>query len=140
MPSTARRAAALARSSWAKRSQRNTGSMASRTTVMTFGTVRIRSVRSSSAAVSVTGSPYDARSMPTLFTKIIEGDIPGRFVWREDDVVAFLTINPITTGHTLVVPVAEVEHWLDLEPAAAARCFEVAQVVGRAQMAAFAPT
>jgi histidine triad (HIT) family protein len=78
--------------------------------------------------------------MPTLFTKIIDGEIPGRFVWREDDVVAFLTINPITPGHTLVVPVVEVDHWLDLEPAAAARCFEVAQVVGKAQVQAFSPT
>ena len=78
--------------------------------------------------------------MPTLFTKIIDGDIPGRFVWRQDDVVAFLTINPITPGHTLVVPVAEVDHWIDLDPAVAVRCFEVAQVIGRAQMAAFSPT
>jgi histidine triad (HIT) family protein len=77
--------------------------------------------------------------MPTLFTKIIDGDIPARFVWRQDDVVAFLTINPITPGHTLVVPVAEVDHWVDLAPAVAARCFEVAQVIGRAQMAAFVP-
>ena len=69
--------------------------------------------------------------MPTLFTKIIEGDIPGRFVWREDDVVAFLTINPIRPGHTLVVPVAEVDHWLDLDPPLATRCFEVAEVIGR---------
>jgi len=76
----------------------------------------------------------------TLFTKIIEGDIPGRFVWRDDDVVAFLTINPITPGHTLVVPVAEVDHWLDLEPGLAERCMAVAQVIGRAQMAAFSPT
>src|SRR6187431_2919539 len=140
MPSTASSAAALARSSWANRSHRKTGSIASRTTVMTFGTVRIRSVRTSSAAVSVTGSPYDARSMPTLFTKIIEGDIPGRFVWRQEDVVAFLTINPIMPGHTLVVPVAEVDHWVDLEPTVAARCFEVAQIIGRAQMEAFSPT
>jgi len=78
--------------------------------------------------------------MPTLFTKIIEGDIPGRFVWRQDDVVAFLTINPITPGHTLVVPVAEVDHWVDLDAGVAARCFEVAQVIGRAQMAALSPT
>ena len=78
--------------------------------------------------------------MPTLFTKIIEGDIPGRFVWRQDDVVAFLTINPIAPGHALVVPVAEVDHWVDLDPAVAVRCFEVAQVIGRAQMAAFSPT
>lgn len=77
--------------------------------------------------------------MASLFTKIIEGDIPGRFVWRDPDVVAFLTINPIMPGHTLVVPAAEVDHWLDLEPALAARCMEVAQVVGQAQMRAFAP-
>jgi histidine triad (HIT) family protein len=78
--------------------------------------------------------------MATLFTKIIEGDIPGRFVWRDDEVVAFLTINPITPGHTLVVPIAEVDHWLDLSPALAARCAQVAQVIGLAQMAAFSPT
>lgn len=78
--------------------------------------------------------------MSTLFTKIIQGEIPGRFVWRERDVVAFLTINPITPGHTLVVPVAEVDHWVDLDPGDVARCMEVAQVIGRAQMAAFSPT
>ena len=78
--------------------------------------------------------------MPTLFTKIIEGAIPGRFVWRDDVVVAFLTINPITPGHTLVVPVAEVDHWLDLDPPTAERCFEVAQAIGKAQMEAFSPT
>jgi len=55
-------------------------------------------------------------------------------------VVAFLTINPIATGHTLVVPVAEVDHWLDLPTELAARCTAVAQVVGQAQMAAFSPT
>ena len=77
--------------------------------------------------------------MSTLFTQIIQGEIPGRFVWRDDEVVAFLTINPITPGHTLVVPVAEVDHWLDLDPAIVARCMAVAQVVGQAQMAAFSP-
>ncbi|MGQ0832732.1 MAG: HIT family protein [Microthrixaceae bacterium] len=77
--------------------------------------------------------------MSTLFTKIIQGDIPGRFVWRERDVVAFLTINPITPGHTLVVPVLEVDHWLDLPEDLAARCMTVSQVIGQAQMTAFSP-
>jgi len=75
----------------------------------------------------------------TIFTKIIDGDIPGRFVWRDDEVVAFLTINPITPGHSLVVPRAEVDHWLDLPPDLAGRCMAVAQVIGIAQMVAFAP-
>ncbi len=78
--------------------------------------------------------------MSTLFTKIIDGDIPGRFVWRDDEVVAFLTINPITPGHALVVPRAEVDHWLDLPAPVAARCFAVAQAIGQAQMDAFSPT
>ncbi len=83
--------------------------------------------------------PYDA-DVSTLFTKIIDGDIPGRFVWRDEEVVAFLTISPIAPGHTLVVPRAEVDHWLDLDPRLAERCMAVAQVIGQAQMAAFSPT
>lgn len=77
--------------------------------------------------------------MATLFTRIIEGEIPGRFVWRDDRAVAFLTIAPITTGHTLVVPVAEVDHWLDLDADLASHLTLVAQAVGRAQQATFDP-
>lgn len=77
--------------------------------------------------------------MPTLFTRIIEGELPGRFVWRDDVCVAFLSIAPIRTGHTLVVPIAEVDHWLDLDAATAAHLMTVSQTVGNAQMAAFAP-
>jgi histidine triad (HIT) family protein len=76
----------------------------------------------------------------TLFTKIIDGDLPGRFVWRDDEVVAFLEINPVRPGHTLVVPRAEVDHWLDLPEALAGRTMAVAQAIGKAQMAAFSPT
>jgi len=76
----------------------------------------------------------------TLFTRIIDGELPGRFVWRDEEVVAFLTINPITPGHTLVVPRAEIDHWVDLPPGLAERCIVVAQAIGRAQMAAFSPT
>ena len=78
--------------------------------------------------------------MATLFTRIIEGEIPGRFVWRDDRAVAFLTIAPITTGHTLVVPIAEVDHWLDLDDDLAAHLTLVAKKIGQAQMAAFSPT
>ena len=78
--------------------------------------------------------------MATLFTKIIEGDIPGRFVWRDDRAVVFLTIAPIAPGHVLVVPIDEVDHWIDLEPDLAAHLMNVARVVGRAQMQAFSPT
>lgn len=77
--------------------------------------------------------------MTTLFTRIIDGELPGRFVWRDEEVVAFLTINPIAPGHTLVVPRAEIDHWLDLPTELAERCMAVAQAIGQAQMAAFSP-
>jgi histidine triad (HIT) family protein len=78
--------------------------------------------------------------MATLFTKIIVGEIPGRFVWRDDLCVAFLTIAPIRPGHTLVVPIAEVDHWLDLEPELARHLMEVAQTIGQALQKGFNPT
>ena len=78
--------------------------------------------------------------MATVFTQIIEGTIPGRFVWRDERCVAFSTIAPIAPGHVLVVPVAEVDHWVDLEPDLAAHLMVVSRAVGEAQMAAFSPT
>jgi histidine triad (HIT) family protein len=77
--------------------------------------------------------------MSTIFTKIIEGEIPGRFVWRDDDVVAFLPIALLAPGHTLVVPVEPVDHWIDLDPALSARLWQVAQTISRALDAIYRP-
>jgi len=77
--------------------------------------------------------------MPTLFTRIIRGELPGRFVWRDAECVAFLTIAPLRAGHTLVVPIREVDHWIDLTQAEAAHLMEVSREIGRALQAAFSP-
>jgi len=77
--------------------------------------------------------------MPTLFTRIIRGELPGRFVWRDAQCVAFLSIGPLQRGHTLVVPIREVDHWLDLPPEEAAHLMRVSQKIGQALQAAFAP-
>jgi len=77
--------------------------------------------------------------MATLFTRIIEGDLPGRFVWSDDHCVAFLTIAPISPGHTLVVPRSEIDHWIDADPDLLAHLTRVAQTVGRAIDRAFDP-
>ncbi len=77
--------------------------------------------------------------MATLFTRIIDGEIPGRFVWRDDRCVAFLSIHPLRPGHTLVVSRAEVDHWLDLQPDLAAHLMTVAQSIGKAVQRAFKP-
>lgn len=75
--------------------------------------------------------------MSTVFSKIIAGELPGRFVWKDEDVVAFLTIAPVAAGHTLIVPRAEVDRWTDLEPELLARLNEVAQAVGKAVLSGF---
>jgi len=75
--------------------------------------------------------------MATIFTRIIDGDIPGTFVWKDELCVAFMSINPMAHGHTLVVPRAEVDHWVDASPELCAHLFEVTRVIGVAQKAAF---
>ncbi|MCV7254077.1 HIT family protein [Mycolicibacterium fluoranthenivorans] len=75
--------------------------------------------------------------MATVFTMIINGDLPGRFVYEDDEVVAFLTIEPMTQGHTLVVPRAEVDNWQELDPAVFNKVMSVAQLIGKAVTKAF---
>jgi histidine triad (HIT) family protein len=75
--------------------------------------------------------------MTTVFTRIIAGDLPGTFVWRDDRCVAFMSINPIATGHTLVVPRDEIDHWIDAPAELVAHLFEVTRVIGLAQREAF---
>ncbi|HYQ76345.1 HIT family protein [Cellulomonas sp.] len=75
--------------------------------------------------------------MTTLFTRIIDGDIPGRFVWADDRAVAFGTIAPITDGHVLVVPRAEVASFTEADDDLLAHLTVVAKAIGRAQQAAW---
>jgi histidine triad (HIT) family protein len=77
--------------------------------------------------------------MPSIFTRIIDGELPGRFVWKDDRAVAFLSIAPMMPGHTLVVPREEVDHWIDLDPAVAAHLFQVSQQIGKAQQLEWNP-
>lgn len=77
--------------------------------------------------------------MATIFTKIIDGDLPAVFVWKDELCVAFMSINPLRPGHTLVVPRLEVDHWLDCPPDVRDHLFGVAQVIGRAIDRVFAP-
>ena len=75
--------------------------------------------------------------MSSVFTKIINGELPGRFIYRDDTVAAFLDIEPLTYGHTLIVPVQEVDKWTDLAPNVWCEVNEVAQSIGRVVMEAF---
>lgn len=70
--------------------------------------------------------------MASVFTKIIDGELPGRFVYSDDDVVAFLTIAPLKPGHTLVVPRREVASWTEMSEAELATLWAACRRVGQA--------
>lgn len=53
--------------------------------------------------------------MPTIFSKIISGEIPSYKVAENEDFLAFLDINPNSTGHTLCIPKKEIDYILDLD-------------------------
>lgn len=77
--------------------------------------------------------------MATIFTKIIEGEIPGTFVWRDDRCVAFMSINPLRAGHVLVVPREEIDHWIDCPPELRNHVMDVAQTIGVALHKVYSP-
>jgi histidine triad (HIT) family protein len=53
--------------------------------------------------------------MPSVFTKIVQGEIPAHKVYEDERYLAFLDIGPVAVGHTLVIPKEEVDHLFDLD-------------------------
>ena len=78
--------------------------------------------------------------MASVFTRIIAGELPAHFVWQDDSCVAFLSIEPLRPGHTLVVPRAEVDHWIDLDDDTVAALMRVARMIAGAQQEIYRPT
>lgn len=76
-------------------------------------------------------------AVASVFSAIIAGQLPGRFVWSDDNVVAFLTIAPVTQGHVLVVPRTEIDQWQDVDSAEFDRLTAVARRIGQAVRKAF---
>jgi histidine triad (HIT) family protein len=70
--------------------------------------------------------------MPTIFSKIIAGEIPCYRVAEDDRFLAFLDINPLQEGHTLVIPKAEVDNIFDIDEDLHAGLWNFARKVGRA--------
>ncbi|PMR76426.1 HIT family protein [Billgrantia endophytica] len=75
--------------------------------------------------------------MASIFTRIIQGEIPGHFVWEDEQCVAIMTLNPMRPGHLLVIPRQEIDHWDDLPPGLAAHLMSVSQTLAKALKQAF---
>lgn len=73
--------------------------------------------------------------MASIFTKILAGELPGHFVWRDDTCFAIMTIQPIRNGHLIIMPNEEVNHWDDMPEATAAHVMLVAQKIAKGMKA-----
>lgn len=70
--------------------------------------------------------------MASVFTKIINGELPCYKIFEDELTIAILTIEPIHLGHTLVIPKQEVNHWFDVPEGAYLQVQKNAQKIGRA--------
>ena len=69
--------------------------------------------------------------MPSIFTKIVNGEIPCHKVWEDEDHFAFLDIRPVSRGHTLVIPKKETDYLFDLSEEEHAALWTAAHRVAR---------
>lgn len=70
--------------------------------------------------------------MPSVFTRIIRGEIPSHHIAEDDEFLAFLDIRPIRPGHTLVIPKEEIDHFFDLDDRLLSRALLFAKPISRA--------
>ena len=102
-----------------------------------FGAVRNLCDDSEDVDASVTSRNLVSPAVATIFTRIIDGEVPGTFVHRDERCVVFMSINPMARGHALVVPIEEYDHWIDMPEDLVAHLFAVSHRIGRAQHRAF---
>lgn len=74
--------------------------------------------------------------MPTIFSKIVSGEIPCYKVAETEKFLAFLDVRPLAVGHTLVIPKVETDYIFDIDQEAYAELFLFAQIVAKAIHAA----
>lgn len=70
--------------------------------------------------------------MPSIFTRIIQGEIPCHKVAESDQFIALLDIRPVAVGHTVVVPKQEIDYFFDLDDQLLADLMQFAKGVARA--------
>ena len=70
--------------------------------------------------------------MTSIFTQIINGQLPAYRIFENHLIISFLTIEPIHPGHTLVIPKTEVDHWMDVQESEYEEVYKQAKKIGKA--------
>ena len=77
--------------------------------------------------------------MTSIFTKIINKEIPGRIIWEDSTCIAMVDLRPLNRGHVLVIPREEVDKWHELSAASISHLMTIAHKVAEAQQLIFKP-
>ncbi|WP_413290025.1 HIT family protein [Bdellovibrio sp. HCB337] len=70
--------------------------------------------------------------MASVFTKIIQGELPCYKIYEDAEILSFLAIDQVNLGHTLVICKEEINHWTEVPPETYARLHQVSQKIGKA--------
>ncbi|MES2605667.1 MAG: HIT family protein [Pseudomonadota bacterium] len=70
--------------------------------------------------------------MASIFSRILGGELPGHFIWKDKLCFALMTVEPIRSGHVILMPNAEINHWDDVPAATAAHMMVVSQHIAKA--------
>ena len=68
----------------------------------------------------------------SVFTKIIDGELPCYKIYEDDKILSFLALDQVNLGHTLVISKEEFNHWTDVPPDIYAHLHKVSQKIGKA--------
>lgn len=77
--------------------------------------------------------------MSSVFTRMLQGQEPARFLWKDDHVAAIVSNTPVRPGHAIVFPREPVENWLDLPPELAGHLMGTCRTIGRAVHEVYRP-
>ena len=69
--------------------------------------------------------------MASIFSRILNRELPGHFVWHDQRCFAIMTIQPIRDGHLIVIPKEEIDHWDDVPAELAAHLMTVSQKIAK---------
>lgn len=76
---------------------------------------------------------------PSIFTKIIERQLPAEIVYEDEQAIAILTVEPHNPGHSLVIPKKQIENWEDLPDELYIHCLQIVKKLGKVLKSVYRP-
>lgn len=75
----------------------------------------------------------------TIFEKIITGEIPAAFAYKDEKCVAIMDIHPVNPGHVLVIPRQPIPNWHEMDEQLSAHLFKISGIIGSALQKIYQP-